>query len=155
MNSILQALVVNEKAVVGHSIDLSFRDKTNEVSTALNGEKATNDADMHEVPEKERSLTKTFAMLLAAPFIALAYIIALPFIGLYQLAKLAMEAYAKSHPVASGKLKKVAVSFRNIGLFFASPFIALTYIIALPFVGLFMFSKLAMEANAKRRNANS
>lgn len=34
---------------------------------------------------------------------------------------------------------------KSIGLFFASPFIALGYVIALPFVGTFMFIKLAKE----------
>ena len=37
---------------------------------------------------------------------------------------------------------------RNIGLFFASPFIALGYVIALPFVGFYQFIKLAKEARA-------
>ena len=39
------------------------------------------------------ALVKTITMFVAAPFIALAYIIALPFIGFYQFAKLAFEAY--------------------------------------------------------------
>ena len=37
---------------------------------------------------------------------------------------------------------------KNIGLFFASPFIALGYVIALPFVGFYQFIKLAKEARA-------
>ena len=40
--------------------------------------------------------------------------------------------------------------FKNVGLFFAAPFIALGYIIALPFVGLYMFINLAVEASAKK-----
>jgi len=40
---------------------------------------------------------------------------------------------------------------KNIGLFFASPFIALGYVIALPFVGFFHFAKLAREAYAKKQ----
>jgi DNA-binding NtrC family response regulator len=42
---------------------------------------------------------------------------------------------------------------KNIGLFFASPFIALGYVIALPFVGFFHFAKLAREAYAKKKVA--
>jgi DNA-binding NtrC family response regulator len=38
---------------------------------------------------------------------------------------------------------------KNIGLFFASPFIALGYVIALPFVGFYMFAKLGHEAYSK------
>jgi len=85
-------------------------------------------------------LAKFAGMFIAAPFIALAYIIALPFIGFYQIAKLAHKAYKKNHPSA-------ARFARNVALFFASPFIALGYVIALPFVGFFMFAKLAKEAS--------
>jgi len=44
---------------------------------------------------------------------------------------------------------KAGLFFKNIGLFFAAPFIALGYIIALPFVGFYMFAKLAYEAYKK------
>jgi DNA-binding NtrC family response regulator len=40
---------------------------------------------------------------------------------------------------------------KNVGLFFASPFIALGYVIALPFVGFYMFVKLGREAYAKKQ----
>jgi len=39
---------------------------------------------------------------------------------------------------------------KNIGLFFASPFIALGYVIALPIVGMYMFVKLGREAFIKK-----
>ncbi|MGB5747449.1 MAG: response regulator [Desulfobacterales bacterium] len=39
---------------------------------------------------------------------------------------------------------------KNVGLFFASPFIALGYVIALPFVGFYMFVKLGREAFVKK-----
>jgi len=39
---------------------------------------------------------------------------------------------------------------KNVGLFFASPFIALGYVIALPFVGFYMFIKLGREAFIKK-----
>ena len=39
---------------------------------------------------------------------------------------------------------------KNVGLFFASPFIALGYVIALPFVGFYQFVKLGREAFIKR-----
>ena len=39
---------------------------------------------------------------------------------------------------------------QNVGLFFASPFIALGYVIALPFVGFYMFIKLGREAFIKK-----
>lgn len=132
--------------------------------------KAVNDAKTTEAPEeiaeiniegsvqaekesgelkKPRNLLKSIGMFFASPFIALAYVIALPFFGFYQFSKLAVEAFSKKRTVANPRLKTLAVSARNIGLFFAAPFIALAYIIALPIVGLYMFSKLAMEARAK------
>ena len=49
-------------------------------------------------------------------------------------------------PVEKAERGKVATFFRNVGLFFASPFIALGYVIALPFVGFYQFAKLAHEA---------
>ena len=42
----------------------------------------------------------------------------------------------------------------NIFLFLAAPFIALSYIIALPIVGLYTFAKLAVEAWQKKRAIN-
>ncbi len=96
MNTKLQALAIEDNAVVDHSFDRILPGKGHEVTTL----DAVNDAKIHEAPKKERSLVK------------------------------------------------------NIGLFFAAPFIALVYVVALPFVGFFMFSKLAMEAKAKRGHAN-
>ena len=46
--------------------------------------------------------------------------------------------------------KQVNSTAKNIGLFFASPFIALGYVIALPFVGFYMFIKLGREAFIKK-----
>jgi CheY-like chemotaxis protein len=47
--------------------------------------------------------------------------------------------------------RKVSRVARNIGLFFAAPFIALGYVIALPAVGFYMFAKLGYEAYQKKR----
>jgi DNA-binding NtrC family response regulator len=44
----------------------------------------------------------------------------------------------------------VARIARNVGLFFAAPFVALGYVIAVPFVGFYMFAKLGREAYVKR-----
>jgi CheY-like chemotaxis protein len=52
------------------------------------------------------------------------------------------------------EVAKPANSFiKNVGLFFASPFIALGYVIALPFVGFYTFAKLAREAYAKKQSS--
>jgi CheY-like chemotaxis protein len=47
-------------------------------------------------------------------------------------------------------LRKTGIFAKNVGLFFAAPFIALAYIIALPFVGFYMFVKLGYKAYTKR-----
>jgi len=47
-------------------------------------------------------------------------------------------------------LSKTGVFAKNVGLFFAAPFIALAYIIALPFVGFYMFAKLGYKAFTKK-----
>jgi len=49
----------------------------------------------------------------------------------------------------AAKRSKAGLFFKNVGLFFAAPFIALGYVIALPFVGFYMFAKLAHEAYKK------
>jgi DNA-binding NtrC family response regulator len=56
----------------------------------------------------------------------------------------------KANRVAAERsdISKIA---RNVGLFFASPFIALGYVIALPFVGFYQFAKLGREALAKKK----
>ncbi len=43
---------------------------------------------------------------------------------------------------------------KNIGLFFAAPFIALGYVIALPAVGFYMFAKFGYEAYQKKHASN-
>ena len=59
-------------------------------------------------------------------------------------AEVAVASEAKAPRAPNSKLK-------NVGLFFASPFIALGYVIALPFVGFYMFVKLGREAYAKKQ----
>jgi DNA-binding NtrC family response regulator len=59
---------------------------------------------------------------------------------------------AEARPeVAKAAPKSVARVLKDVGLFFASPFIALGYVIALPFVGFYMFAKLGLEAYAKKQ----
>lgn len=51
--------------------------------------------------------------------------------------------------------KKARGRAKNIGLFFASPFIALGYAFALPLVGMYMFAKLAREAWSQNSSARA
>ena len=64
------------------------------------------------------------------------------------------EAAIEVKPEPPGGMKKVLRIAKNIGLFFAAPFIALAYVIALPIVGFYSFAKLGYEAYQKKR-ANS
>jgi len=66
-------------------------------------------------------------------------------------AEVEAEADAEVKPVEQANvLRKTGLFAKNIGLFFAAPFIALAYIIALPFVGFYMFAKLGYKAYTKR-----
>ena len=61
------------------------------------------------------------------------------------------EADAEVMPVEDTDiLRKTGLFAKNVGLFFAAPFIALAYIIALPFVGFYMFAKLGYQAWTKK-----
>lgn len=63
----------------------------------------------------------------------------------------AMRAKAKVPVSELRGWRKVWRIITNILLFLASPFIALSYIIALPIVGFYHFAKLAIEARQKKR----
>lgn len=149
MNTKLKFQATGNDTVIGHN-HWTLPGNGYEI-TAVN---AVNDESIHEAPKTGRTMVKSIAMFLAAPFIGLAFVIALPIIGIYHLAKLALEAYAKRVPAINGKLKKAMDPVKNIGLFLAAPFIALGYVIALPFVGFFMLSRLAMEAHRKNAYPN-
>ena len=53
----------------------------------------------------------------------------------------------------TGIHSKAGLFAKNVGLFFAAPFIALAYVIALPFVGFYMFAKLGHEAYTKKQQS--
>ena len=101
MNTKLQTPVINENAVTDHTFDRILSDKGYELVTPLSGKqalKAVNDAEM-QVPATRLAKTGLFAknvgLFLASPFIALAYVFALPFVGFYMFVKLMLEAQQK------------------------------------------------------------
>ncbi len=63
------------------------------------------------------------------------------------------EVVAEAEVIQSEELAKPRRNSRikNVALFFASPFIALGYVIALPFVGFYMFAKLGYEAYSRKQ----
>lgn len=85
-----------------------------------------------EVARKE-SAARNIALFFAAPFIGLAYILAMPFVGLGMLAWLVAKASAK-------KVKTFAPATKNTALIFSAPFLGLVFILAIPFAGLAMLA---------------
>ena len=92
MNTKLQALVNKEDVVVSSSFDRVLSDKGHEFGTL----KAVNDEKIQDAPKKAKVFFKNIGLFFAAPFVALAYVIALPFVGFYMFSKLAIEAKTKS-----------------------------------------------------------
>jgi CheY-like chemotaxis protein len=82
---------------------------------------------------EEESGWKTAGLLLAAPFIGLAYVVLAPFAGLVYLGVAAAKGLARL-PVVRTPL----LFLKDVGLFVAAPFIGLLYVITFPFVGATM-----------------
>jgi CheY-like chemotaxis protein len=96
-------------------------------------------------PAVERKLSgwKHIALLCAAPFIGLAFVVIGPFVGLGALA----WAGAKALAARSGK---AGVFAKNVALFLAAPFIGLAYILAFPFIGAALLAWHGGRALLKR-----
>lgn len=84
---------------------------------------------------------KNIALFLAAPFIGLAYIVALPFVGLGVFAVLAARAAAKFDAVT-----KVGLMLKSFGLALAAPIFGLVYVALFPFIGLALLAWMAGKA---------
>jgi threonine/homoserine/homoserine lactone efflux protein len=94
-------------------------------------------------PTAGRGFAKSLGLLVAAPFIGLAYALLLPLVGLATLAWLGMQALA-----ANLSVRKVATHLKNVVLFLAAPFIGLAYALALPLVGVGMLVWVGWQAFA-------
>ncbi len=73
-------------------------------------------------------VVKNIALFFAAPFIGLAYVIALPLVGFGLLAVMAGRALARIEAV------------RTVGMMIAAPFIGLAFVAFFPLVGLAMLA---------------
>jgi len=102
-----------------------------------------------EVPAAEPAATgstlKNILLFFAAPFIGLAYIIALPIVGLGAMAVLATRAALKIE-----KVRAVAVTLKHIAMIFAAPVFGLVYVVLFPFIGLASLLWLAGRALTAR-----
>jgi CheY-like chemotaxis protein len=98
-----------------------------------------------EAPAVRGSALLNILLFFAAPFIGLAYIVALPFVGLGAMAVLATRAALKID-----KVRAVAVTLKNIAMVFAAPVLGLAYVVLFPFIGLASLLWLAGRAVAAR-----
>ncbi len=94
-----------------------------------------------EAPEETRNTLVDVVLFFLAPFIGLAYVIALPFVGLGVIAVLAARELAKIEAVAA-----LGTAVRTGGFMLAAPFLGLAYVIAFPFIGLAMLTWMGGRA---------
>lgn len=85
------------------------------------------------------SVAKNIALFLAAPFIGLVYLLAMPFVAFGALAWIGAKALAKKLPIT-----------KAIALAVAAPFIGLAFIVALPFLGLGALAWVGARSVANR-----
>ncbi len=100
-------------------------------------------ATVAEVPEavaeKEASRVKNIALFLAAPFVGLAYIVAMPFVAAGMIAWLGGKALAA----------KVPDGVKKAGMVVAGPLLGLGFILALPLAGIAALGYYAIKAARK------
>ena len=102
-------------------------------ASILTPHEATVAEDVHIELIEERSHFKTAALVLAAPFIGLAYALLLPLVGLGILVWLGGRALFEVLAT-----KEALSRVKDVALFLAAPFIGLIYALMLPAVGLGM-----------------
>lgn len=89
------------------------------------------EARAEAAPEAVSGTLKNIVLFLAAPFLGLAYIIALPVVGIGVLAVLAVRAAAKFAAV-----RTLGLALKHIGMLVAAPFIGLAYVVFFPVICL-------------------
>ena len=100
------------------------------------------------------SVVTSIALFFAAPFIGLAYMIALPFVGGAMMAWFACKAAAGKYPA----VRNAGLIAKHVGMLAAAPLIGLASVVLLPFVGLGALAWLGVRTlvdNRKARNLAS
>ena len=92
-----------------------------------------------EAAEAEGGRLTNILLFFAAPFLGLAYIIAVPFVGLGFLAVVAVRAAAKIEAV-----RTVGLALKNVVMAMATPFVGLAYVVFFPAIGLAMLACLGV-----------
>jgi CheY-like chemotaxis protein len=95
--------------------------------------------------EEENNLQKIL-LLMAAPFIGLAFAVLFPIVGLGILIGMGIRAFATLPMV-----KEPLTFLKNVALFAAAPFIGLAYVVLFPFVGTAMLAWFGVKALTKKR----
>ena len=125
-------------------IEVSARDVLAASAAAAEAAEAVVAAAVAEPAPAARSsaatVAKDIALFFAAPFIGLAYIIALPVYGFAILAYLACTEALKYNAV-----RTVATVLKHALMIVAAPFVGLAYIVLFPFVGLGLLAWLAVK----------
>jgi len=91
------------------------------------------------------SMLGNILLFFAAPFIGLAYIMAMPFYGLAMVAFLAARAAAKNATV-----RAAAIVLKHVAMVIAAPCIGLAYVVLFPFIGLALLLWMAGKAVAAK-----
>ena len=94
-----------------------------------------------EAAKAEGSILKNILLFFAAPFLGLAYIVALPFVGFGFLALVAVRAAAKIEAV-----RTVGLALKNVVMLIAAPFVGLAYVVFFPVIGLAMLAWIGGRA---------
>ena len=100
-------------------------------------------------PEAAGSAFKNILLFFAAPFLGLAYIIALPVVGLAVVAVLLARLAAARFPV----IRHAALVLRTVALTVAAPLVGLVYVVFFPFIGLAALVWLGTRAVAGNARA--
>jgi len=91
------------------------------------------------------SVLKNIILFFAAPFIGLAYIMAMPFYGLAMVALLGARVATKNATV-----KATAKVLKHVAMVMLAPFVGLAYVVLFPFIGLALLLWMAGKAVAAK-----
>ena len=125
MTALRKTLLVEEEPLVATTVTRAPATKLYVVTAKAPAEARA------AAPEQAGSALKNVVLFLLAPFIGLAYIVALPFVGLGVLAVLAARGAAKKATVRTAGL-----ALKHGVLAIGAPLLGLAYIVFFPVIGL-------------------
>ncbi|MEI6737760.1 MAG: response regulator [Pseudomonadota bacterium] len=105
--------------------------------------------DLKVEPVAKENFLKNIALFILAPFIGLAYIVMLPFVGAGILTNIAVKALVSKVPAVGTAL----MFLKKVALIIAAPFVGLAFIVLLPFFGLTMLAGMGMRRLAMKVRA--